>query len=134
MPIATASPEETTRHDLKSAPPDGFVVLRSMTYGEWLHRRDMATKMAIEGDPRKKDSKVTIDTIQTETTLYEFSKCVVEHNLTDVSDKPLNLGNRSDFSRLHPKVGEEISSFIADMNAWEADQEDLFTESEPASS
>ncbi len=127
MPVATTSPEETQRHDLKSL--DGaFVELRSMTYGEWLHRRDMATKMAIEGDPRKRDSKVTIDAIQTETTLYEFSKCIVNHNLTDAQDKQLNLGERKDFSQLHPKIGEEISGYIGEMNIWESEQEELFTE------
>jgi len=127
MPVATTSPEETQRHDLKSL--DGaFVELRTMTYGEWLHRRDMATKMAIEGDPRKKDSKVTIDAIQTETTLYEFSKCIVDHNLTDGRDRKLDLGSKKDFSQLHPKIGEEISEFIGVMNIWESEQEELFTE------
>ena len=129
MPVATTSPNETQRHDLETAPPDGFVVLKSMTYGEWLHRRDMATKMAIEGDPRKKDSKVTIDAIQTETTFYEFSKCVVDHNLEDASGRKLNLSNRADFTSLHPKIGEEIQGLIAEMNAWESDQDDLFSES-----
>ncbi len=127
MPVATTSPEETERHDLKSL-EEAFVELRSMTYGEWLHRRDMATKMAIEGDPRKKDSKVTIDAIQTETTLYEFGKCIVDHNLTDAQDNPLNLAVKKDFSRLHPKIGEEISALIADMNVWESEQEELFSE------
>ncbi len=127
MPVATTSPEETERHDLKSL-EEAFVELRSMTYGEWLHRRDMATKMAIEGDPRKKDSKVTIDAIQTETTLYEFSKCIVDHNLTDARDRQLNLGERRDFSQLHPKIGEEIQGLIADMNVWEVEQEELFSE------
>ena len=127
MPVATTSPEETQRHDLKSL--DGaFVELRTMTYGEWLHRRDMATKMAIEGDPRKRDSKVTIDAIQTETTLFEFSKCIVDHNLTDAQDKLLELGNKKDFSQLHPKIGEEIQGLISDMNVWESDQQELFTE------
>ena len=126
MPVATTSPEETERHDLKSL-EGAFVELRSMTYGEWLHRRDMATKMAIEGDPRKKDSKVSIDSLQTETTLYEFSKCIVDHNLTDAKENALNLSNRKDFAQLHPKIGEEISALITEMNVWESEQEELFT-------
>ena len=126
MPVATTSPEETERHDLKSL-EGAFVELRSMTYGEWLHRRDMATKMAIEGDPRKKDSKVTIDAIQTETTFYEFSKCVVDHNLTDKQDNPLDLSTKKDFTQLHPKIGEEISALITEMNVWESEQDELFS-------
>lgn len=131
MPVATITPDETQRFDLKSI-EGGFVELRHMTYGEWLHRRDMATKMALVGDPRKNDSKVSIDALQTETTLYEFAKCVVDHNLTDDQEVKLQLGKKEDFAKLHPKIGEEIQSYITEMNAWESDAEDLFLESEQA--
>jgi hypothetical protein len=131
MPVATITPDDTQRFNLKSV-DGGFVELRHMTYGEWLHRRDMATKMALIGDPRGKDSKVSIDALQTETTLYEFSKVIVDHNLTDAEDRKLNLANKDDFTKLHPKIGEEISGYITDMNAWESDAEEVFPSSEQA--
>lgn len=129
MPVATITPGETERHELSSV-KEGWVVLRHMSYGEWLHRRDIATRMSIQGDPRKDDSKISLDTIQTEVTLYEFGKCIVEHNLTDEADKLLRLGVREDFDKLHPKIGDEISQLIVGMNAWESDAEEVFPRSE----
>ena len=131
MPVATITPDETERFNLSSV-KEGWVVLRHMTYGQWLHRRDIATRMSILGDPRKDDSKISLDTIQTEVTLYEFSKCIVEHNLEDTNGNLLKLGTREDFDKLHPKIGDEISQLIANMNAWESDAEEVFLESEQA--
>jgi len=131
MPTATITPGETRRFDLKSI-PGGYVELRYMTYGEWLHRRDIASKMAIEGDPRKSDSRISLDALQTETTLYEFQKSIVDHNLTDDNEVKLKLGDRQDFMKLHPKIGDEIADLITTMNAWESDAEEVFPESEQA--
>jgi hypothetical protein len=84
----------------------------------------MATKMAMEGRPGSRDTKIQIDTIQTEVTLFEFQKCVVDHNLTDATDRKLILSKREDFMSLHPKVGAEIQKCIDDLNQFEKEDGD----------
>jgi hypothetical protein len=112
MPRATTS-QETERFELASAPPDGFVVLRKMSYGDYLRRRDMAMKMGISGFRKgSTDEKIDIDMIQEEVTRFEFKTCIVDHNLTDENDRKLTLSEPYDFNQLDSKIGDEISTLI----------------------
>lgn len=122
MPRATVT-TDAERHPLKMAPPDGFVVLRRMSYGEVLHRRDMGMKMSMEG-AGKKDSRIDIATIQTATTFYEFQKTIVDHNLEDETGRKLDFSNMADFQRLDPRVAAEIEELIKDMNMLEGEEKD----------
>lgn len=107
---------DTVRHDLKSL-PGGWVELRPMTYGQFLQRRDMGMKMAMRGSARNSD--IDLEMVQTEVTRYEFSCCIADHNLEDENGRKMSLGNKEDFDRLDPRVGQEITQFIDDMNQWE---------------
>lgn len=121
MAIATIT-STTERFDLKSCPPDGYVVVRRMTYGEKLKRQSMLTKFRMEMGNKKEDASMDIDLDQEKVTLWEFSNLIVEHNLTDENEKPLNFRNAFDIQRLGPVVGEEIQKRIDELNSFEEDE------------
>lgn len=122
MPRATVS-KQSQRFELKSAPPDGFVELRPMSYGELLTRRDIGAKLSIEG-ARRKDAKISIDTIQTEVSWYEFRTTIVDHNLEDDTGRKLDFTSRADFLNLDPRVAQEIEQLISEMNGLQEDEEE----------
>lgn len=123
MPRATVS-DEPVRHNLRTAPPDGYVVLKQMSWGEWLARRDMGMKMAMEAGGKRGDQKIDIDMVQAQVTRYEFQKCIVEHNLEDHQGRTLNLGRQQDFDKLAPRIASEIESLIREMHEWEEGEEE----------
>lgn len=123
MPKATWDGSATERFDLKSCPPDGYVVLRRLSYGEMLHRRDMVSKMTFTapGNGRgAKDVQSEMKIAQTIVTEYEFKQMVVDHNLEDASGQKLDFGRNGTVASLDPRVGEEISTYIDKMNQLES--------------
>lgn len=124
MAIATITqPTETFK--LKSAPPDGFVVIRRMTWGEKLKRQSMMTKYRMEMDKstKDKDMSLDVDILQEKVSNWEFQNLIVEHNLTDENEVLLNFRNLADVARLGPVVGEEIQRYIDEMNTFEEKEE-----------
>lgn len=120
MPKATAS-IDTIRHDLKSL-PGAFVVLRRMTYGQTLARKDMVRLSLDMG--KGKDLTGVMAMANATVSLMEFKWCIVEHNLEKDDDgNLLNLSNKTDFDMLDPKVGQEIDKLINEMNNFEDDDE-----------
>jgi hypothetical protein len=139
MPRATVDMTATERFELKTLPAvgdeeAGWIEVRKLSYGQILARRDMATKMAIEGVggnmKRDDDIKVTTDIIQKAVTEFEFKNCIVNHNLEDATGKKLNFGNPASVVDLDPRVGQEISALIDSINQWD---EDLSGKDEPNS-
>lgn len=122
MPSAVVILNESQRFELESL-PEGFVVLRRMSYGEHLKRKSMTT-MSIASGMSKKDVQGTLHVANEEVTLYEFAKCVVEHNLEDSDGRLLNLSMKSDLQKLHPKIGQEIEKYISQMNDLDDQDED----------
>lgn len=123
MAIATIV-NANERFDLKSCPPDGYVVVRRMTYGEKLKRGSMMTKFRMEMGKNKSDSmNMDVDLDQEKVSMWEFANLIVEHNLTDDTERPLNFKNMADISRLGPVVGEEIQTYIDKLNSFEEDDE-----------
>jgi len=125
MVKATVS-RDSERRELKTAQGDGneepgFVELRRMTYGEFLSRRDMVSKMSFDG--QGKDTKATMEMAQAVVTQFEFKTCIVDHNLTDDNDKPLDFRSAKSLSILDPRIGEEISTYIDEMNKWEPEED-----------
>ncbi len=131
MPRATVS-TDTIRHELDSC-PGGYVILKPMPYGTKLGRSEQAMKMTLKNEtgPRRRGQTQTSETeismLQKAATLIDFRSCVVEHNLTKAGingeDVPLDLGNQADFESLDPRIGEEISKLIDDLNNWESGEE-----------
>jgi hypothetical protein len=117
MPVATRS-QETVRKDLKTL-EGAFVELRQLSFDEMLERRDKAMRMSMEQRPgKKKDdtAKIDFESAMQWTRFFEFSRCIVDHNLEDEQGKKLNFENRMTLKILDPKVGVEIEKYIEDMN------------------
>jgi hypothetical protein len=114
MPKATAS-KQGKRFDLKEL-PEGFVVLRKLSYGEMLARRNLGMGVSA---PFKRDSDqmdLKLDLSQEEVRVYEFSHMIIEHNLEDEEGNHLAMNNRADIDRLDPKIALEIEGYINELN------------------
>lgn len=124
MAIATIT-QPTENFKLKSCPPDGFVTIRRMTWGEKLKRQSMMTQYRMEMTKNSKDQDMALDVniLQEKVSLWEFQNLIVEHNLTDADEKPLNFRNVADIVRLGPVVGEEIQKYIDEVNSFEETEE-----------
>jgi predicted TIM-barrel fold metal-dependent hydrolase len=123
MVRATVNTEETIRHDLKTL-PEGFVVIKRLSYGAKLHRRAMVSKMTIQGNSKGKDFAGEMQLINEAATQYDFAHCIVDHNLDDEQGRHLNFSNVQDITSLDPRVGEEIDKYINELNNFEDDEED----------
>jgi len=133
VPRAVVDLSETERHELKSAPPDGFVVLRRMSYGHKLQRQAMAVQMDMKGQGKTAEASVRTET--TKVAVFEFGHCIVDHNLEDVDGRKLDFTRAADVIKLHPQVGDEIDALIGDMNNFDTEEmENLSDGSEQASS
>lgn len=121
MPRATANVTETEKHELKSC-EGGFIIVRRLTYGEKLERRAMVSNMKIEAQKGKKDFSGEMQLVNEQATVFDFQKCIVEHNLDDDNDQPLNFSKISDIKRLDPRIGEEIDQVLSDLNNFEEDE------------
>lgn len=123
MPKATVS-QELHHHDLKTL-PGGFVKLKQLSFDQMLERRDKAMRMTMESDTGKRQptSKIEMESAMQWTRFFEFSNCIVEHNLEDDNAVPLNFNNPMTLRILDPKVGSEIERYIEELN--QEDEESL---------
>jgi hypothetical protein len=114
MPRATVS-HEGHRRDLEEL-PEGYVILRKLSYGEILHRRGlgMGVNAPFKKDTQEVDFKLEMNT--EELRFFEFSMMILEHNLEDAEGKLLDMKNRKDVSSLDPKVAQEIEKHIMELN------------------
>lgn len=122
MPRATANITETEKHDLKTC-EGGYIVVRRLTYGEKLERRAMTSHMSVETGGKGKDFRGEMQLVNETATLYDFQRCITDHNLEDENEKKLNLGAINDIKRLDPRVGEEIDELLSKLNNFEDDEE-----------
>lgn len=123
MPVAVVTNILSEKKDLASC-PGGYVIVRRMNYGEKLYRSNIATRMLMSTDKASKDTFQGELDMQTEEVAYwEFANLVVEHNLTDDNEKPLNFKNRADVKRLDGSVGDEIGKIIDEWNNAEETEE-----------
>jgi hypothetical protein len=118
MPKATVTLQSIERHDLKTAPPDGYVVLRRLTYGQLLERRGMSASISLDGNAKTNDIRAEIGMAQKAVADYEFTHCIVEHNLTDENDVPLDFQHGVPLL-LDPRIGDEIGQLIDNMNQYD---------------
>jgi hypothetical protein len=116
MPIVTVTDDISERIPLVTAPPDGYVVVRRMNYGEELKRSGMAAKLLMNSDKNSKDFQGEIDMQTEEVAYWDFANLVVEHNMQDQDGRTLNFKNRADVVKLSGPVGKEIGQVIDDFN------------------
>jgi len=126
MPKATVS-IETERFDLETLPAadgeeGGFVELKTMSYGAFLKRKDMITKMSVKG--QGKSAETLLEMANEKLTHYEFKECIVDHNLEDDGGTKLDFAKPTAIQRLNPRVGEEISTYIDKLNKFDAEDSD----------
>jgi hypothetical protein len=125
MPRATANIVDAEKYDLKTL-PDGFVQLRRLTYGQKLERRAMSSVASAETQGRgSKNMKLQMQMINEQATLFDFTHCIMDHNLEDENGNKLNLANFADIKRLDPKIGDEIEKLLNELNNFEEDDEEL---------
>lgn len=130
MPIATANLDPEDKKDLKTC-PGGYVVLRRMTYGQKLERMKHVGKLSVDMRGRGKGgTKGEMEMLQKASTIYDFRACIVEHNLEknigtpeQPNIVPLNLKSEADIDALDPRIGEEISTLIDELNNFEDSEE-----------
>jgi len=115
VPRATIM-QNNQRFELQSC-PDGYIVIRRMTYGEKLNRQDDMMNMQTSANP--KDTEMRIQIMAKRVALQDFANLIIEHNLTDDNDLPLNFRNPADVNRLDPRVGDEIGQLIDKVNSFE---------------
>lgn len=125
----------TVKKNLKTAPPDGFVVLRRLSFGQKLERQEMATRQVIRGEEGNRaqrrgnqapnNMEVDIKMLQRVVTEYEFKHCVVDHNLTIDDTQKFNFEDPTTIDRLDPRIGDEISQYIGQMNNFDEEDEDV---------
>lgn len=113
MPRATVA-VQNEKFELKSL-PDAYVVIRRMTYGEKLNRTDTMMDMRTTTE----DKEMAIRMLTKKVAFQDFANLIVDHNLTDENDKPLNFRNAADVERLDPVIGDEIGQLIDKINSFE---------------
>ena len=134
MPKATAS-KDTVKRELKTAPPDGFVLLRKLSYGEILERREITSSMGAAqapvnraerrgSEPPSGNGEVTVKVHYSAIQQFDFSRCIVEHNLMDDKDNILDLSSYAGMKELDPKVGQEIEKYIDDLNNLDLEEDE----------
>jgi hypothetical protein len=120
MPKATVS-TQSQEFDLKSV-PGGKITLKRMTYGEWLHRRDLSMAMSFGSDSSGSEIAADMKLQNQAVSLFELQKCVVSSNLTEDDEEtiPLDFSSPSIMDKIDPIVGTEIDTLIASMHDFEA--------------
>lgn len=118
----------TQTFDLKSL-AGGKVKLRRMTYGEKLKRVELATQQVIKAETdsrgranRNAPAEMDIKMLQRATAEFEFSHCIIDHNLENEDGIKLDFTNPATLDILDPQVGDEISGHIEDMNNFNEDE------------
>lgn len=121
MPKATVS-LDVVHKELKTAPPDGFVDLKRMSYGQIVERRAMLT-MGFEADGKTKDFRGEMAFANKRITMFEFEHCIAAHNLEDDNGVNIKLNTIEGFSSLDSRIGQEIEKYISDMNNFEDEEQ-----------
>lgn len=129
-PIVTVNPEEYERHELKTAPPDGFVMLRPLPYGMKLSRRSKATKMMMRSQPTQstpgnrggkgqpQEQVFEVESMDEWAVAFDFAYCIGEHNLQNRNGSLIDFSKQThmQIKLLDPKVGTEIERLIDSLN------------------
>lgn len=121
MPVAVVV-LEPERRDLKTL-PEGYVLIKRMSFGEKQQRRSFGSKMTMKAQKGSKDVNTEIDIFNEAAELYDFRVAIVDHNLDDISGRRLNFTNPADVKALDGRIAEEIGKYIDEINNFEDDDE-----------
>lgn len=136
-PIVTVDPKEYSRHELKTAPPDGYVMLRPLPYGMKLSRRSKATRMMMRSQPAQggggrnrgaqpQEQVFEVESMDEWAVAFDFAYCIGEHNLQSGDGAIIDFAKQTNMKirLLDPRVGSEIERLIDSLNNDE-DEESL---------
>lgn len=127
MPKAIVDTSEEHKLDLKSL-PGGFVLARRLSYGEKLQRRAMTAGLKLDMGNRKQNRDMTgeMQLITEESTVFDFAHCILDHNLykDDEETQKFDLSKKMDLRMLDPRIGEEIDTWLSDLNNFEDEDEE----------
>lgn len=118
MPRATIN-TDSQRYELKSL-PEGFVVLKRMSYGQWLHRQELAMKLQIDGGKKGDGMKGEMVMANKAVTVFELSQCIVDHNLEHDNGEKLDFRQPQTLDILDPRIGNEISGYIMELHEFDS--------------
>ena len=137
MPRATVT-VGSERFDLETC-PGGYVELRTLSFHEMEVRKDIAGRMYQEeqvGTAKKRQKRggkfddeeilrAYFESANVKVTEYEFRNCITEHNLyvDDAETQLIDFTKPMHTWKLDPKIGEEISGFIARLT--QIDEDDV---------
>jgi hypothetical protein len=68
--------------------------------------------MKIETQGKGKDFGGELVMANKAVTVFEFSECIVDHNLTNHADEPIDFRSALALETLDPRVGDEIGQLI----------------------
>jgi hypothetical protein len=127
MPKATVT-TDTQHFELKSL-EGAYVDVRALSYGEKKAREDIASRMYAESlernGTRPENNRLFIDTMARQSVLYDFQRCIIDHNLEDDRGNKLNFNNDGTLDILDPRVGSELEKILSMLNGDDADLEDF---------
>lgn len=119
---------------LVTAPPDGFVKARPLSYDEMLTRRDLAAKFiyrqkdavgksasnGIGAKPNKTqeadDVEMMMESANSVVQRFQFSNQILDHNLEFSGGVRINFANPAHLKRVPPKLGTEIEKILDKLN------------------
>lgn len=128
MPSAVVN-TDSKRYELKSL-EGGFVELKRMSYGQWLHRQELALRLEVKAGKGSAGAGGEMAIANKAVTQYEFQQCLVNHNLEDENGSPLDFRQITTLERLDPRIGNEIGLYISELHEFNSDE--LGNESAPA--
>lgn len=117
VPRATISVEPQLV-ELATCPPDGFVKLRRMTFGELMTSQDMAYQVSMKASQDVNNPDMALDISRAKVTEYQFGTCIVDHNLEDDKGRKLSFKSAQDIHLLDSNIGQEIQASIDDIHNW----------------
>lgn len=124
---------------LKSAPPDGYIKARALSYDEVLTRRDLAaryvyrqqnptSKPASNGtgigaqknsQPTEQDVEMMMEASNKVVQRFQFGAQIIDHNLEFPGGVKINFANEAHLRKLPPKLGAEIEDILDKLNEQE---------------
>ena len=131
MPRATVN-TDGVRVDLKTC-AGGFVLLRQLSFGQMLKRRDMAARFMQEVTQGNAPNRITIDILNEVSRKYDFANCIIDHNLEDDQGNKLDFTNALVLDILDPRIAAEIEDHIDKLNLTDLDTENFTTPVESSS-
>ena len=133
MPKATIS-SEPKRFDLVTAPPDGYVVLKRLNYGQTLKRQSISQQTEVSDDTPSGRAVGRIHVDLQGVAAFDFRYSIIEHNLTNEAGALINFSNVADFVDMDPDIANEIDEYIVKFNGFDKSAKQREEERRPLAS